>query len=148
MNFEPPEAAETLTLAVVFGLVSIPWTYAFVAELSLPLWPSFVAAATFYAAGGGPEGWATGLAGNLAGLLYPALTIGLVEGMLGGGVLALSLVVGGFHVSREPPSVCPAARFRAGRFLRLRGHVRRPCRRSGLSFRAFREKSSRPASPC
>ena len=44
---------ETWSLAVVFGLASIPWTYAFVAGLEIPLWPSFIASATFYAAGGG-----------------------------------------------------------------------------------------------
>ncbi len=117
MNLEPPESAETLSLAIVFGLVSVPWTYAFVAELSLPLWPSFIAAATFYAAGGGFDGWRTGLAGNLAGVLYAAVTIGLVEGTLGGGVLALSLLVGGFmflaslHPFVPPLAFAPAAFF-------------------------------------
>ncbi|MFB6361789.1 MAG: DUF1097 domain-containing protein [Halobacteriales archaeon] len=117
MTREPPDASETLSLAVVFGLVSVPWTYAFVAELSLPLWPSFIAAATFYAAGGGLEGWRTGLAGNLAGIFYAAVTIGLVEGTLSGGVLALSLVVGGFmflaslHPFVPPLAFAPAAFF-------------------------------------
>lgn len=90
------DGSATLSLAVVFGLASVPWTYAFVAELSLPLWPSFVGAATFYAAGGGWNGLQKGAAGNLAGVLYAVATIGLVEGSLGGGVLALSVVVGAF----------------------------------------------------
>lgn len=55
---------DTWALAVVFGLASIPWTYAFVAELHLPLWPSFIASATFYAAGGSLEGLKRGYASN------------------------------------------------------------------------------------
>ena len=50
-----PELDDTLALAVVFGLASIPWTYAFVAGFDLPLWPSFITSATFYAAGSGIE---------------------------------------------------------------------------------------------
>jgi hypothetical protein len=33
---------EVWSLAVVFGLASVPWTYAFVAGVGLPLWPAFV----------------------------------------------------------------------------------------------------------
>jgi len=47
---------DTWALAVVFGLASVPWTYAFVAGLRIPLWPSFIASATFYAAGDGIDG--------------------------------------------------------------------------------------------
>lgn len=117
MTTRATEYHETWSLAVVFGLASVPWTYAFVAELGLPLWPSFVAAATFYAAGGGLDGLRRGLAGNLAGVVYAAATVGLVEGTFGGGVLALSLVVGAFmflaslHPFVEPVSFAPAAFF-------------------------------------
>ena len=77
----------------MFGIASVPWTYAFVAGGGLPLWPSFVAAATYYAAGGGTAGLVRGSAGNLAGVAYAAVTLALVES-LGGGVVALSLLVG------------------------------------------------------
>ncbi|MDZ7702660.1 MAG: DUF1097 domain-containing protein [Halobacteriales archaeon] len=109
-----PERTAVLTLAAVFGLASVPWTYGFIAGLELPLWPSFVAAASFYAAGGGLDGLRRSAAGNLVGVLYAAATVGLVEGALGGGVLALSLAVGGFmflaslHPLVEPLSFAPA----------------------------------------
>lgn len=108
---------ETWSLAVVFGIASVPWTYGFVAGLDLPLWPSFVAAATVYAAGGGIDGLIRGSAGNLAGLVYAAATIGIVDGALGGGVAALSLVVGAFmfvaslHPLVRPRAFAPAAFF-------------------------------------
>ena len=86
---------ETWSLAVVFGLASIPWTYAFVAGLEIPLWPSFIASATFYAAGGGLTGLKQGYASNLAGIAYAAATLRIVD-LLGGGVVALSVVVGAF----------------------------------------------------
>ena len=90
------ELNDTLALAVVFGLASIPWTYAFVAELHLPLWPSFIASATFYAAGSGIDALKRGYASNLAGIAYAAATLWLVNAFLSGGVLALSVVVGMF----------------------------------------------------
>lgn len=97
----------TWALAVVFGLASIPWTYAFVAELHLPLWPSFIASASFYAAGGGVWGLKRGYASNFAGIVYAAVTIGLVNAYLGGGVVALSVVVGAFMFLASVHSVAP-----------------------------------------
>jgi len=92
-----PEAArewnDTWALAVTFGAASVPWTYAFVAGLAVPLWPSFVASATFYAAGGDLDGLKRGYASNAAGIAYAALTLLLVDA-LGGGDLLLSVVVG------------------------------------------------------
>lgn len=108
---------ETRALAVVFGVVSVPWTYAFVAVIHLPLWPSFVAAATGFAAGGGRRGFTLGLAGNLAGVVYAMATLALVHGYLGGGPVALALLVGAFmflaslHPSIQPVSFAPAAFF-------------------------------------
>lgn len=88
------DGVDTLVLAAVFGLASVPWTYAFVAELHLPLWPSFVASGTFYAAGGGLRGLVEGYASNTAGIAYAVATIWIVDGHLGGTAVALSLVVG------------------------------------------------------
>ena len=86
----------TWALAVVFGLASVPWTYAFVAGLHIPLWPSFIASATFYAAGTGVEGLIQGYASNAVGIVYAALTLAIVDELFGGGVIALSVVVGMF----------------------------------------------------
>jgi len=87
---------EGWSLAVVFGLASIPWTYVFVAGLDIPLWPSFIASASFYAAGTGLEGLTRSLASNLAGIVYAAATLLIVEVAFGGAVVALSVVVGVF----------------------------------------------------
>lgn len=108
---------ETWSLAVVFGIASVPWTYGFVAGLGWPLWPSFVAATTYYATDRGVDGFARGLLGNLTGVAYAAGTVAIVDGALGGGVIALSLVVGAamflasLHPFVEPVSFAPAAFF-------------------------------------
>lgn len=108
---------EPWTLALVFGLVSIPWTWLFLSELGLPLWPSFVAAATYYATDRGLDGVTKGALGNTAGIGYAAGSLAVVDGALGGGVLALSVVVGAamflasLHPLVEPVSFAPAAFF-------------------------------------
>jgi hypothetical protein len=82
------------SLALVFGLASIPWTYGFVAGLELPLWPSFIASATFYATDRGLGGLKKAYASNLSGILYAALTLAIVTALFGENVVALSIVVG------------------------------------------------------
>jgi hypothetical protein len=107
---------ETWALAVVFGLASIPWTYAFVAGLHTPLWPSFIASATFYAAGDGLEGLAQGYASNTTGIIYAAFTLAIVDGFLGGGVVALSVVVGAFMFLASLHEFVPLLSFTPGGF--------------------------------
>jgi hypothetical protein len=104
------------SLAVVFGLASIPWTYAFVGPLDVPLWPAFIGSATVFAAGGGRDGLVRGAASNLAGLCYAAITIGVVEGILGGGLVALSVVVGAFMFLASLHDAVPALSFTPGGF--------------------------------
>lgn len=106
----------TWALAVVFGLASVPWTYAFVAGLHIPLWPSFIASATFYAAGDGIEGLVQGYASNAAGIIYAALTLAIVDGFLGGGVVALSVVVGAFMFLASLHEFVPLLSFTPGGF--------------------------------
>lgn len=86
-----PLSRRDRALAVVFGAVSVPWTYAFVVG-GLALWPSFVASASFYAAD--ESLWRSFLA-NAAGIAYGAATLAIVA-HLGGGPVILSLVVGAF----------------------------------------------------
>lgn len=107
---------DTWALAVVFGLASVPWTYVFVAGLNLPLWPSFIASATFYAAGDGIDGLSQGYASNAAGILYAALTLAIVDGLLGGGVVALSIVVGAFMFLASLHEFVPLLSFTPGGF--------------------------------
>ncbi|WP_276271572.1 DUF1097 domain-containing protein [Haloarcula litorea] len=106
----------TWALAVVFGLASVPWTYAFVAGLGLPLWPSFIASATFYAAGDGIDGLARGYASNATGIVYAALTLVVVDRLLGGGVVALSVVVGVFMFLASLHEFVPLLSFTPGGF--------------------------------
>jgi hypothetical protein len=66
-------------------------TDAFAVGPRLPPWPSFIASATFYAADG-TDGLARGYPGNAAGIVRAALTLVLVDGPLGGGAVAPSVV--------------------------------------------------------
>ena len=107
----------TWALAVVFGATSVPWTYAFVAGLQLPLWPSFIASATFYATDEtGLEGLKRGYASNFAGIVYAALTLAAVNAVLGGGVVALSVVVGAFMFLASLHEFVPLLSFTPGGF--------------------------------
>ena len=106
---------ETWALAVAFGVASVPWTYAFVAEFHLPLWPSFVASASFFAAGGGVAGLVRGYVGNVAGIGYAVATL-LVVGAVGGGPLALALVVGAFMLVASLHAFVPRLGFSPAAF--------------------------------
>jgi len=111
----PSEWNGTWALALAFGLASVPWTYAFVAGLHLPLWPSFVASASFFAAGGGLDGLVRGYFGNLAGIGYAVSTI-LVTGAVGGGPVALSFVVGAFMLLASLHAFVPGLSFTPAAF--------------------------------
>jgi fatty acid desaturase len=108
----------TWSLAVAFGLASVPWTYGFVVGLKIPLWPSFVASATFYATDAdGLTGLSRAYASNLSGVAYAAATVAVVDAVFGGGPVALSVVVGAFmflaslHDFVRPLSFTPGAFF-------------------------------------
>jgi hypothetical protein len=104
-------------LAVVFGLASVPWTYAFVAGLHIPLWPSFIASATFFATEtDGFAGLSRGYASNFAGICYAAATLAIVDGLLGGGPIALSFVVGAFMFLASLHAAVPLLSFTPGGF--------------------------------
>ena len=107
---------ETWALAIVFGLASIPWTYAFVAGFDLPLWPSFIASATFYAAGCGLDGLKQGYASNAAGIFYATATLWIVNSLLSGGALALSVTVGAFMAIAALDQYVPLLSFTPGGF--------------------------------
>lgn len=104
------------SLAVVFGLASIPWTYGFIVGLEIPLWPSFIASATFYEAGSGLDGLKRAYASNLSGILYAAATLLIVETFFSGGVLALSIVVGAFMLIASLHEFVPLLSFTPGAF--------------------------------
>lgn len=108
---------DRLPLAVVFGVASIPWTYGFVAGLDIPLWPSFVASATYYAAGEGTRAFLEAYASNFAGIVYGAATLAVVDWYLGGGPVALALVVGAFMFLASVHGAVPPLSFTPGGFL-------------------------------
>lgn len=107
----------TWALALVFGVASIPWTYGFVAGLHIPLWPSFIASATFYATDeDGLQGVKQGYASNLVGILYAVVTLAIVNAVLGGGAVALSIVVGVFMFLASLHEFIPLLSFTPGGF--------------------------------
>lgn len=106
----------TWSLAIVFGLASIPWTYGFVAGLRIPLWPSFIASGSFYAAGEGLDGLVRGYASNLAGIVYAAATLALVGGMSSNSVVLLSVTVGVFMFLASLHEFVPVLSFTPGGF--------------------------------
>ena len=105
---------DTWALAVVFGIASVPWTYGFIAG-SVPLWPAFIASATYYAAGDGLPALARGYAANAAGIGHAAATLALV-GAVDGGLLTLSLVVGAFMFLASLHDFLPLLSFTPGGF--------------------------------
>lgn len=104
-------------MALLFGGISVAWTYGFEQIPDLPLWPAFIASATVFAAGGGPSGLGRGLAANLVGAIYAWLTLWVVAAWLGGGTLALSLVVGAAMLVASLHPLVPGLRFTPGAFL-------------------------------
>lgn len=79
-----------VVLATVFGAVSVPWTYAFIAA-GIPLWPSFIGSAGYYASTRGPRGWLDTNLGAGIGILYAAVTLAAVGDAT---LLVLSVAVG------------------------------------------------------
>lgn len=103
-------------LAIVFGIASVPWTYAFVAGLHIPLWPSFIASATYFATEKGLVGVTKGYASNAAGILYAAATLAIVTGTASNGVVLLSVLVGGFMFLASLHGFIPLLSFTPGGF--------------------------------
>lgn len=111
-----PDRVRAWTMAAVFGALSVPWTFGFEQVAGLPLWPSFVASASFFAAGGGARGLARSLAGNLAGAVYGAATLALVA-VWGFGAVGLSVVVGAFMLLASLHALVPGLSFTPSAFL-------------------------------
>lgn len=115
-QWAPDDRSAVWPLAVVFGLVSVPWTYGFVVGLEIPLWPSFVASAAYFAAGSGRRALLRALASTQAGIVYGAGTLAVVAA-LDGGPLALSLVVGVAMLLASLHGAVPLVSFAPGGFL-------------------------------
>lgn len=103
-------------MAVAFGLLSIPWTFGFEQVAGLPLWPSFLASASVFAAGGGSSGLARSLSNNALGAGYAAATLLLVVA-IGAGPLGLSLAVGAGMFLASLHALVPGLSFTPAAFL-------------------------------
>jgi len=82
-----------LVLAVIVSVVCVGWTYAFI-TLGIPLWASFLGAASYFAGGGNKTGLLKALPSGLLGIVVALGTVFLATKVLAGGLLTLSLVVG------------------------------------------------------
>jgi hypothetical protein len=103
-------------MAAVFGLLSVPWTFGFEQVAGLPLWPSFLASASFFAAGGGAPGARRSLAANVVGAGYAALTLAIVA-WTGWGPVGLSVTVGAFMAVASLHALVPGLTFTPGAFV-------------------------------
>ncbi|PSG97042.1 DUF1097 domain-containing protein [Thermoplasmatales archaeon SW_10_69_26] len=116
MTSQASEDGRALALAVVFGLLSVPWTFGFELVPGLPLWPAFVASASVFAAGGGADGFARSLTNNALGAGYAAATL-LVVAWAGAGIGGLSLAVGAFMFLASLHALVDALSFTPAVFL-------------------------------
>lgn len=82
--------SQVLALAVVFGVVSIPWTYGFL-RWEIPLWPSFIGSATYYASTRGASGLGRTVLAASLGIAYAATTLAVAGDAA---ILVLSVAVG------------------------------------------------------
>ncbi len=103
-------------MAVVFGVVSVPWTFGFGLVEGLPLWPSFIASASFFAAGGGVGGLRRSLLANILGAAYAAATLLLVDAGAWN-LLGLSVLVGVFMLLASLHDLAPRHLYGPGGFL-------------------------------
>ena len=79
-------------VGISVGVLAGLWTQASI-ELALITWVAFVAWATFFAAGGGREGFLKGLAANLSGVAWAWLASKILEQMTFNGAVALAVTV-------------------------------------------------------
>ena len=89
-----------IALSVVAGVVAIPWVYLFILVFKLPVWVSFIAGGSFFAAGGGNEGLKKSIAADIVGVIYGIITaaiwlnIGGADALTPAMIWLLSLIVG------------------------------------------------------
>jgi uncharacterized protein DUF1097 len=80
-------------LGVSIAVLIAVWTYLAAGVASLPVWVGVVTWGAFFAAGGKTDGMIKTIAASLSGLVW-AFIASLVLGKIGGGTLALSVLVG------------------------------------------------------
>ena len=81
-----------LGVGISVGVLAGLWTQVSI-ELALITWVAFVAWATFFAAGGGREGFTKGLAANLSGVAWAWVASQVLEQATFTGAVALAVTV-------------------------------------------------------
>lgn len=79
-------------VGVAVGVLAGLWTQVSI-ELGLVTWVAFVAWATFFAAGGGREGFTKGLAANLSGVAWAWVASQVLEQATFNGAVAIAVTV-------------------------------------------------------
>ena len=79
-------------VGISVGVLAGLWTQVSI-ELALITWVAFVAWATFFAAGGGREGFAKGLAANLSGVAWAWVAAQVLERATFNGAVAIAVTV-------------------------------------------------------
>jgi hypothetical protein len=104
-------------LALSIGVLIAIWTYVAVAVVpELSVWAAIVAWGCFFAAGGKGQGFQKTVFANLSGLIYVWLIMQLLP-HVGGGNIALAILVGVIAFLMVMQSKVPALSFIPGAFI-------------------------------
>lgn len=100
-----------------------------------PIRPETYTPTSYYAPGGGYDGLVYGIASNVAGVTYAAVTMLIVDAVLGDTVVALSVVVGVFMFVASLHEHLPVLSFTPGGLLATRRYSAstRPAQRPSVS---------------
>jgi hypothetical protein len=105
-----------VALAISIGILIAVWTYIALGVAALPVWAGIVAWGCFFAAGGKTTGLTKTIASNLSGVVWAFLAL-WAAGQLGGGLPALSAMVGLAAFFMVLQAKLPALSFIPGAFL-------------------------------
>lgn len=106
-----------VALAISIGILIAGWTYVALGVAALPVWAGIVAWGCFFAAGGKTTGLTKTIASNLSGVFWALVALYVANKMLGGGVPALSLMVGVVAFFMVLQAKIPLLSFIPGAFL-------------------------------
>jgi hypothetical protein len=84
---------KTEALTVSIGVLAVVDTYLTATLLPVPVWVTFIAWASFFVVGGGPQGFVQSVASNLTGLAIASLSLLAISGT-SGSPLAAAICVG------------------------------------------------------
>ncbi len=83
--------AEALTVGIIVLGAIDNWLVAEI--IPVPVWVTFIAWASFFILGGGPQGWTKSVASNITGICIASLTLLAIE-LAGDNIYLVSLLVG------------------------------------------------------